>query len=264
MNRICHTFLFVACVCNVFSQISFYKVPPKTFNPYLLMGDTTRKITYNLPAFEISAQITLNEYKQYLLTVQKDSGDVFYYSQLPDSNICERNAYKKYITASSYDDFPVVGISWDNALNYCKWKTLKDNKDSISFYYCLPRCSEWLIAKDYLEKQKTKNDFGKNYSDWILGMYDESWFAFDKDIGDHFLYDDVYFGDPKKDSRVMKRKYALGDSFKFQRKNELGHHMSLYSFEGYSYVGFRIMKIFVSQIMKDKDLKVLQYYGLKH
>lgn len=131
------TFLFLSIAVHLSSFIKqhnkFYSIPSQSKNFHALYGDTSYKKAQIVEEFEISEQVTFKEYKEYLAAIKKDSSEKFYWSQLPDTNIStDKKVYTEYITSKEYDDYPVLGISWDNAMNYCKWKTIKDNdSDSI-------------------------------------------------------------------------------------------------------------------------------------
>lgn len=235
------------------AQIEFYQIPAQTFNTSVLTDYTPHKLTFNLNDFSISEQITFKEYKKYLMDMKKDSGYAFYKRQLPDSNMCLKEAYKKYVNSKEFDNYPVLGISWESALNYCKWKTLKENKDSLLFYYRLPHQSEWFIANDYLTKQKIKNDFSKDYADWTLAAFDESAYDFEHDLNPDY----EYFALPNE-ANVLKRKRIMGDSFKFQSNDALQDGYG-YSFEGYAHVAFRLVKEIITPKMKTNKHNIYNY-----
>ena len=242
-----------------FTQVKFHQIPAWTFTISEFPSSEfpiskMHKTTYNLKDFSISEQITFKEYKIYLVDMRKDSGQAFYKRQLPDSNMCLKEAYKKYINSKEFDNYPVLGISWESALNYCKWKTLKENKDSLLFYYRLPHQSEWFIANDYLTKQKIKNDFSKDYADWTLEAFDESAYDFEHDMNHEY----EYFALPNE-ANVLKRKRIMGDSYKFQSNDALQDGYG-YSFEGYAHVAFRLVKEAVTpQIKAQKPTWEKQY-----
>jgi|GEM_PF-1438666 len=230
-------------VCQ--TTINWFKIPAQTYNPYTFVNDTVHKLSYTVKEFSVSQQITFKEYKQYLEDMKRDSGLAFYKSQLPDSNMCLKEAYNKYISGKAFDNYPVLGISWEDALNYCKWRTLKDNKDSLVFLYRLPHLSEWAVASDYLAKQKIKTDFSKYYADWTLAAFDESAYDFEHDLNPA---DYEYFALPNE-ANVLKRKRIMGNSFKYQSNYALQNGYG-YSFEGYAHVGFRLVKETITPQMR--------------
>lgn len=76
---------------------------------------------------------------------------------LPDTTVWrEKNAYNEpyvqyYYRHPAYKDYPVVGISYDQALAYCKWRTgrvkivlsIKKDFKNQNFEYRLPSKAEW-------------------------------------------------------------------------------------------------------------------------
>ncbi len=227
-----------------------FSIPTQTIDLNQFIAYKTKSGKQTIKAFEISKQVTYKEYKQYLSAVKKDSSAKFYATQLPDSSIGTAEVFKKYISSSDYDNYPVMGISWDNAMNYCKWKTIKENKDSIKVIYRLPNCSEWLAAYSYLSENKIKNDLNGNYSDWLINSHDESILEFSPSQLDEkqplFAYDWLYFHS-KKDPIAMKRKLVIGNSYLYQQEKILLYSFSFYAFEGYKQIGFRFIKEKVSQ-----------------
>ncbi|MBS1510521.1 MAG: SUMF1/EgtB/PvdO family nonheme iron enzyme [Bacteroidetes bacterium] len=237
-----------------------YKIPQRDFFPYRVLCydsslqrvETKRDVDFKMtiPAFQVSALITWKEYKQYLEEVKKDSAAAFYIAQLPDSTITTTESYQQLISSSSFDDYPVPGISWLAALNYCKWRTLKENKsDSILFYYRLPKPSEWLCAYEYLQGSCKAHDFSKLFSDWTMGTYFDGMYGFKND----FPLDFIYL--PVANQLNSKRKIVLGNSFLFQSP-QLQYYLGLYFYDkGYRQTGFRLVTVPVhSDTATEKNL----------
>ena len=110
-------------------------------------------------------------YLEYLHYLQKDSTFEFYQSQLPDSSCWEVRLQEKdsvnpytahYFRYPGFRYYPVVGVSYEQAVNYCKWrgaavtknyreeiyiKRHPDLKDyDITVEYRLPTKEEWEYA----------------------------------------------------------------------------------------------------------------------
>jgi hypothetical protein len=224
-----------------------YSIPSQSKNFYTLHGDKNYKKAQNVEAFEISEQVTFKEYKEYLAAIKKDSSEKYYLNQLPDTNIAiDKDVYNTYITAKAYDNYPVLGISWDNAMNYCKWKTIKDNgSDSINFIYRLPRVTEWLAAYDYLKESNAKHDFNQNYSDWLLNSFEESAYNFAHELNLDLTYDAL-----EEDSPALKRKRVLGNSYLYTKEKPLNLIWYGYEYEGYRQIAFRYVKVKINEAEK--------------
>lgn len=237
-------FLFFVGICQ-----QVYIIPKQTFNPYKILGfseegDKSNKDETNfkmkIDSFEISHQIIFKQYKEYLDAIKKDSSNSFYISQLPDSTITSRAKYKDYISNKKYDDFPVAGISWDAAINYCKWRTLQDNKGThIKFIYRLPQLGEWLAAFNFLKDGNIKNDFSKNFSDWTMNTYYE---GFGGQRDSLFVYERYIHLTKQSDHARDKRKIIIGNSYLFQGERLGQHFRTYYSFNGYRQIAFRMVK----------------------
>jgi hypothetical protein len=226
----------------------FTKVPTQYLELYKLLGYENKNKIDTVKGFEISNFITYKQYKKYLNSIKPDSSEQFYISQLPDTNITiEKDVYQEYITSNAYDKYPVLGISWKNAMNYCRWKTLEDNKKGkIDFVYRLPYESEWLAALNYFKLNKIKHDLDQKYSDWLLNAFDESVYNFR--FNSKFDYS---YSHKKEDPPVLKRKKVIGESYLY---NILFFKYG-YSYIGYQQIAFRIVKTKV-------DESILEYWGI--
>ncbi|HRI32944.1 MAG TPA: SUMF1/EgtB/PvdO family nonheme iron enzyme [Saprospiraceae bacterium] len=141
------------------------------------MGLTEEDVTYewnNIPRrvtvssfymdeTEIS-NINYREYLYWLNRVYKSYPDVFK-KALPDTLVWrEELAYNEpfvetYFRFPSYDEYPVVGVSWLQAKNYCKWRTDRVNE-------------EILIAKGVLNQNPDQVD-AENFDTkaYLAGQY---------------------------------------------------------------------------------------------
>ena len=70
-------------------------------------------------------------YLEYLHYVEKDSSRSFYLSQLPDTTCWLKEFAPEdsvseyswdYLRSPVYRYFPLVGVSYEQAMNYCKWR----------------------------------------------------------------------------------------------------------------------------------------------
>lgn len=234
--------LLVAFVPEKKTGSKVYSIPKQTFDPWLELGFRLHD-TITIDSFSITAQVTLGEYKAYLAEMKGDSGEAYYRKLLPDSAMCVPESYIKYMNTPSYEAFPVCGVSWVNAVRYCEWKTAKNNpKDSIRMVYRLPVISEWMAAYRHLTTGKIPNELNRNYSDWMMEAFDESVYDFMAGQTGSFEGHSYVYPDRADDVPVLRRKRIMGNSFHFQHAR-LADCMShyAYSYEGYSYISFRMV-----------------------
>jgi formylglycine-generating enzyme required for sulfatase activity len=125
----------------------------------------TLKINDTLYADETEiANIHWREFLMYLLSIKKDT--LLYEKMLPDTLVwnidSELTSVEYYLRHPSFGYYPVVGVTYEQALEYCRWRTYaanlavywKENKirnpkpDSaykfpLKFYYRLPSPQEF-------------------------------------------------------------------------------------------------------------------------
>jgi hypothetical protein len=248
MKRLFALFFAVFVSINIQAQ-QMYSIPQQSIQ---LPNSSLNEEEINVEAFEISSFISLGEYKEYLEEIKKDSTYEYYLSQLPDSSITiQEDVFVEYLQNPAYENYPVLGISWDNAMNFCKWKSLKENNGEMEFIYRLPLYAEWFAAETYLEKEAVAHDFNKHFSDFLLNSYS------DKRIRESL--EEVYFH-KKNDHAYFKRKCIIGNSFRFNNQDQFS--ISPYSFanKGHRQVGFRVVKTKINTLEK----QVLKYWAYEN
>ena len=257
-------------------KVKFWDIPIQSIN-FSKFFETERKdtlLTYTT-AFSISEFITLKQYKLFLNDVKVDTFNQFSESLLIDSSICSSTCYNKYISNKKFDDYPVIGVSWQSAMKYCKYLTLKDNlSDSIKFIYRLPSILEWGAALNFLGKTSDQN---KLYSDWTLNAFEEATYNFEKTqtiYQYHYYLTGVTFDykTPKYPlcsstsynftDNSLKRKRIIGQSFDHQAETlEYSYRNKYaYSYIGYKDLSFRLIKVEASDFLFNETLK---YWGLE-
>jgi formylglycine-generating enzyme required for sulfatase activity len=245
MKRLYALFFAVFVSINIQAQ-QMHSIPQQKF---LFPNATEKQEEISVEAFEISDFISLGEYKEYLAEIKKDSSFEYYRSQLPDSSITiQEDVFVEYLQNPEYENYPVLGISWENAMNFCKWKSLKENNGEIKFIYRLPLYSEWQAAQKHLEKEAVAHDFNKLFSDYLLNSYYEqrTWESLEN----------IYFH-KKNDHAYFKRKCVIGNSYRFNNQEEFNILPYSLANEGYRHIGFRIVKTKIDTLEK----QVLKYWA---
>lgn len=226
------------------------------FDEYLPSLNGARQDT--VEAFAISNFITYQEYKLYLQAIEKDSSAAFVLSQQPDSNIAPSAAiYAQYVHSNQYDQEPVVGINWDAAMNYCKWKTLQDNPtDSLTFIYRIPNCKEWIAAYHYYNTHQLPHDMSHHFTDWLLDSYYTNW-------GDYFLdISTVVFLHQQEDLPTWKRKLTIGNCYAYAQPTLLSSKFWFFADTGHKHLGFRMVKSLLKPNPTYINQNILSHWNL--
>ena len=98
-------------------------------------------------------EITNLNWLEYLQSVQKDSSQEFYETALPDTTVWlsklsfNDTFTEQYLRYPGFRMYPVVGVSWVQASDYCKWRTGAVNGE---------------MATRFGDKTKSKGGRGKN------------------------------------------------------------------------------------------------------
>ena len=78
---------------------------------------------------------------EYLHHIQRDSSETFYLSALPDTTVWEKELafntpyVSNYLRYPGFRYYPAVGVSWNQAMDYCRWRTEAVNKQRAIEYY---------------------------------------------------------------------------------------------------------------------------------
>lgn len=77
-------------------------------------------------------------YLEYLFSIQKDSTEAYYEAALPDTTVWRNELafndpyVEQYLRYPGFRMYPVVGVSWVQANDYCKWRTRVVNENLLS------------------------------------------------------------------------------------------------------------------------------------
>ena len=78
---------------------------------------------------------------EYLHYIQRDSSETYYQNALPDTTVWEKELafntpyVSNYLRYPGFRYYPVVGVSWEQAVDYCRWRTEAVNKQRAMEYY---------------------------------------------------------------------------------------------------------------------------------
>ena len=248
-----------------FSQkVKFWKIPEQTINfSELYNAEVKDSVLKKVSAFEVSPFITLKQYKSFLNAVKTDTSFHYSDSLLIDSSICSDSCYSEYISNKSVLNHSVVGVSWQSALAFCKYKTIQENdSNTIEFLYRLITIEEWGSMYKFLGK---KSDQNKLYSYWTLDNFEESSYGrYLNSPGEryeHILNQSYRYMAEEADPPVLHRKRIIGQSFDHQASTiEFSYRQKYaYSFTGYKDLGFRIVKVQKDDFLFDL---ILTYWRL--
>ncbi|GAB3912247.1 SUMF1/EgtB/PvdO family nonheme iron enzyme [Mucilaginibacter boryungensis] len=84
-------------------------------------------------------EVSNNDWREYLYWLQTNFPDdrELYYNAIPDTLVWRRPlSYNEpyvdnYLRGSEFQDYPVVGVSWDQAQDYCDWRTQRMNENIL-------------------------------------------------------------------------------------------------------------------------------------
>jgi len=200
--------------------------------------DETFVDTVSVSNVDICQPVALLQYKEFLKTVNASERS----SYLPDYRVINDNgkpdannaiSWDIYFNSGQFDKYPVVGITWENAVSYCQWLNQKENTKDKEYEYRLPYLNELLIYFQHFEKKRILT----HRNEWTVNAYDESMLL---SILKKESYSYTYSYDAQpEDSPALKRKAIV------YRPNS-GGKMNLihcnYQYQSNEFTSFRIVK----------------------
>ena len=98
--------------------------------------------TVNVSTFYLDmTEIANIHWLEYLSYVKRDSSETFYLNALPDTTVWHKDLafntpyVDNYLRYPGFRYYPVVGISWNQATDYCRWRTEAVNREIAREYF---------------------------------------------------------------------------------------------------------------------------------
>ncbi|WP_417589661.1 SUMF1/EgtB/PvdO family nonheme iron enzyme [Owenweeksia hongkongensis] len=138
-----------------------------SFSPYRKNPAGTSNIPGLHNTFLDKTEITNIAWKEYLYDIKEQEGaDSDEYKQaLPDLAVWEM-AYGENFTASkAYDDYPLVGVSYQQAIAYCEWRSERvSEKEHRKIEYKLPSLKEYkMVTRGETENKMAEGLYSTNF-----------------------------------------------------------------------------------------------------
>jgi formylglycine-generating enzyme required for sulfatase activity len=162
----------IALLIFSFSEQKINAIPtPKGFvfvpmSTYSFVPDTGKGKTISIQAFFISeTEVTNAQYNEFLKDLKAQGKTNEYHIAFPDTNNWNSSDFNIsilksfYHSGKSFENCPVVNISYEAAMMYCKWLTEKYEKETgikLQADFRLPCKEEW----DFVSKFDAKTSFG--------------------------------------------------------------------------------------------------------
>ncbi|MEX2590597.1 MAG: SUMF1/EgtB/PvdO family nonheme iron enzyme [Chitinophagales bacterium] len=178
-------FLLIALILISLLLLNF-TLPEKNFKP---IGT----VQVNDSLYFEETEVSNRDWKAYETWNKQMHGDASaaHISALPDTTVWKKeiNDYDEYVNGYynkiKFINCPVVGISWEQANAYCKWKTESANRElaekPIELNYRLPTVAEWKLAAK------------AGYSQKLQKTIDKKGYPFNK-LHNIVVYDSTYKG----------------------------------------------------------------------
>jgi beta-lactamase regulating signal transducer with metallopeptidase domain len=217
-------------------------------------GSTTKEFAITIDAFWMNqTEVSVQQYNEYLKSVKADSTSVFYEAAIPDYG---KAPFPDYFVKKNYRDFPVVGVSMRQAVDFCNWLTNKENQKLKSKgkppvqNFRVPSEVEWVYASFGGKKPEeipapkitglTKvtankpNDWGLynmncNVSEWTYTSFDPA----------KYMISIMNPPDPDMSGIIVR-----GENYK---EALLDDKLILDGSNSYDYVGFRYVRTYLGQ-----------------
>src|SRR5690606_1124350 len=112
-------------------------------------------------------EITNIAWKEYLYDIRENEGEDSeeYKNSLPDLAVWEMAYGANFNTSTSYDDYPLVGVSYQQALEYCKWRSEGvSEKEQRKIEYKLPTLKAYkMVTRGETENKMAEGLYSTNF-----------------------------------------------------------------------------------------------------
>ena len=176
-------------IISLFTLTSFSEVGKHTFEIKTIKNNFLKvKEDLYVSKFEVSNL----DYRNFLADILNNNKIEMYKNCLPDTLSWKHKLkYTEplvvyYFRYPSYDNYPVVGVNYESAIEYCKWLTEKYNQDTKKKYkkvlFKLLNKDEWTFAANKGDTSKVYTwgrGFMQNNRKQYLCNYKHTSFIFD-------------------------------------------------------------------------------------
>ncbi len=178
------------CVLGLFLISTLPFLP---FNPYTVTPPGTTRLNDSL--FVDICELSVSDWNEYSFWLKRMYGEDSdeYKACFPDSTVWRKSIYeqvaKSYFKHPAYYNFPIVGITYEQAVAYCEWRSiqvnymlyarqnklaysLKDDTVGIPqiYKYRLPSKQEWEVIASLGFSKKTLKQIEKSYNPNIYNL----------------------------------------------------------------------------------------------
>jgi formylglycine-generating enzyme required for sulfatase activity len=112
-----------------------------------------------------NTEITVNEYRQFINALPEDKKKDY----LPDTSVVtaiDSSLARFYFTHPAYDDYPIVGISFSQAIGFCGWRSeLYNSTHKEKVRFMLPSMTQWLKLSYY---ENVESSYAGNIQDPVV------------------------------------------------------------------------------------------------
>jgi len=187
----------ILLILSVFTLTSYSEIGNPTFDLKSINKNFVKvKSELYVSKFEVSNL----DYRNFLTDIRNNNKLEIYLHCLPDTLVWKNKLkytepfVQFYFRNSSYDNYPVVGISYESAIEYCNWLTDKYNNDIKKKYkkvlFKLLNKDEWTFAANNGDTSKVYtwgNGFMQNNSKKYLCNYKHTYLFSDSSLNERTM-----------------------------------------------------------------------------